>query len=387
MSARSRDPARDIAFMRSAIALARRGLGSTAPNPSVAALVVDERGAVPLMLGRGRTAKGGRPHAEALAIMSAGEAARGATMYVVLEPCAQRSQRVFGPSCTEMILEAGIARVVIGAPDPSPFAGGEGARRLREAGVEVVTGVCEAEARAINAGHCLRVSANRPFVTLKLAQTADGFAATTDRRALAITGEETRAFVHATRARHDAILTGISTVLADDPRLDVRLPGMSGLSPLRVVLDTQGRMPASARMLALAHGQTLVLSAKPLILAVNAQNQSVNERNHNRINAAQDVEITAVPQGEDGHLDLQAALGALAARGITRLMVEAGPTLADAFARAGLIDEAMLFTGPERVGEGLPAIRSGLAQWLALAERRETRMIGRDRCEIFGRMR
>lgn len=359
----------DKALMHAAIALARRGLGRTWPNPSVAALVVDDRAGPPIMLGRGLTSPGGRPHAEANALIEAGAAARGATMIVTLEPCARRSQRVFGPSCTEMILESGIRRVVIGASDPSPFASGEGAARLREAGIEVVTGVLEAEARAITRGHCLRVSENRPFVTLKLAQSADGFAGTVEGKPLAITGEETRAFVHGMRARHDAILTGIGTVLADDPRLDVRLPGMEAMSPMRVVLDSQGRMPSAARMLMNPFGKTLILCAKP--------------PKHDLVLQSEQIEITAVPLGDEGHLDLRAALGALAARGITRVMVEAGPTLAEAFAKAGMIDECVLLTGAEKAGGGLAAIPPALADWRSKAQLVETRRIGPDLAQVY----
>lgn len=359
----------DESLMRAAIALARRGLGRTWPNPAVAALVVDDTVDPPIMLGRGRTSRGGRPHAEANAVAAAGASARGATMIVTLEPCARRSQRVFGPSCTEIILESGIKRVVIGAADPSPFASGEGAQRLREAGIEVVTGVLEAEARAVTRGHCLRVSENRPFVTLKLAQSADGFAGSADRKPLAITGEETRAFVHGMRARHDAVITGIGTVLADDPRLDVRLPGMADMSPLRVVLDTKGRMPASARMLMNPDGKTLILCAKP--------------QNLDGIRRPDHVEITAIPQGEADHLDLRAALGALAAMGITRVMVEAGPTLAEAFARAGMIDTFVLLTGPERAGNGFAAISPALADWRSRSHLVERRGIGHDLSETY----
>jgi diaminohydroxyphosphoribosylaminopyrimidine deaminase/5-amino-6-(5-phosphoribosylamino)uracil reductase len=369
MSFRRSDPGRDEAFMRAAIALARRGLGRTWPNPSVAALVVDETAATPRVLGRGRTAPGGRPHAEALAIAAAGVAARGATMYVTLEPCAQRSQRVFGPSCTEIILESGIARVVIGAPDPSPFAGGEGAQRLRDAGVEVVTGVLESEAREITSGHCLRVSAHRPHVRVKLAETADGFAGTLAGGPLAITGEEARAAVHRMRASVDCLITGIGTVLADDPRLDVRLPGMEAMSPLRVVLDTDGRMPETARMLLNPHASTLIRTAK--------------DRSQDLTTPSQSVEFTYIPPGEGHHIDLKTALAALAARGMTRAMVEAGPTLAAAFAAAGLVDELALFTSPSAVGEGLPALLPPLAGWRDKAQLVEERMIGADHFRLY----
>ncbi|MCU0818649.1 MAG: bifunctional diaminohydroxyphosphoribosylaminopyrimidine deaminase/5-amino-6-(5-phosphoribosylamino)uracil reductase RibD [Beijerinckiaceae bacterium] len=375
---------RDEAFMRAAIALARRGVGRTWPNPSVAALVVDESVEPPVLRGRGRTAHGGRPHAEANAVAEAGEGARGATMYVTLEPCARRSQRVFGPSCTEIILASGIRRVVIGASDPSPFASGEGTAALRAAGLEVVTGICEAEAREVTRGHCLRVSSHRPFVTLKLAQTQDGFAGTADRRPLAITGVEAQAHVHRLRSIHDALITGIGTVLADDPRLDVRLPGMAGMSPMRVVLDTEGRIPARARILSEAPtAPVMILSAKERTHFQSHLNQSVSGANPSANDGTQPVEILGIPKGEDGHLDLAAALGALAARGLTRVMVEAGPTLANAFAKSGFIDRLELLTGANAIGNGFPAIGPDLAGWIAKAHLGSERKLGPDRLQIF----
>ncbi|TPW00923.1 MAG: diaminohydroxyphosphoribosylaminopyrimidine deaminase / 5-amino-6-(5-phosphoribosylamino)uracil reductase, partial [Alphaproteobacteria bacterium] len=278
---------RDQAFMRAALALARRGLGRTAPMPSVAALVVDESRDPPVVLGRGLTAPGGRPHAEANALIQAGAAARGATMYVTLEPCARRSERVYGPSCTERILEAGIARVVIGAADPSPFAAGEGSARLRAAGIPVEDGVLGMEAAELNRGHCQRVRLNRPFTRVKLAQTADGFAATPDRRPIAITGEEARTYVHRLRADADALVTGIGTVLADDPLLDVRLPGMADWSPLRVVLDTAGRIDPAARLVRDAgRVPVVIMTAEPV--AVQA-----------RLAGLPDVEVLAIPRAGD----------------------------------------------------------------------------------------
>jgi diaminohydroxyphosphoribosylaminopyrimidine deaminase/5-amino-6-(5-phosphoribosylamino)uracil reductase len=361
---------RDIAFMRAALALARRGLGRTAPMPSVAALVVDESRDPPVVLGRGLTAPGGRPHAEANALDQAGAAARGATIYVTLEPCARRSERVYGPSCTERILEAGIARVVIGAADPSPFAAGEGSARLRAAGITVVDGVLGAEAGELNRGHCQRVRLNRPFTRLKLAQTADGFAASANRQPLAITGEEARAHVHRMRAGVDALITGIDTILADDPLLDVRLPGMADWSPLRVILDTNGRIARDARILADA-ARVPVLIATALPEAVLA-----------RIGDIAGVEVIAIPKA-GAHLDLAAVMGALAARGITRVLIEAGPMLADAFAAAGLADEVVLLTGPQSAGQGLPAVRPALAQWIQAAHLAETRQLGADIMYVY----
>lgn len=362
----------DVVFMRAALALARRGLGRTAPNPSVAALVVDERCSPPVMLGRGVTAPKGRPHAEAIAIAQAGDAARGATLYVTLEPCARRSERHFGPSCTEIILTSGISRVVIGASDPSPFAAGEGATRLRAAGIAVEEGVLGHEAAALNRGHCQRVRLNRPFVRVKLAQTADGFAAAADRKPLAITGEETRAYVHRLRADADALITGIGTVLADDPLLDVRLPGMADWSPLRVVVDTHGRIAPDARLVADA--------ARVPVLIATAAPETVRAK----LGDGPGIEVIAIPKTVE-QLDLTALLGALAARGITRVLVEAGPTLANAFASAGLCDELILLTGPAKAGTGLPAIGAALAEWRAHADMLETRQIGADMLTLFGK--
>jgi diaminohydroxyphosphoribosylaminopyrimidine deaminase / 5-amino-6-(5-phosphoribosylamino)uracil reductase len=368
--------ARDEVFMRAALALARRGLGRTAPNPSVAALIVDESRDPPVMLARGLTAPRGRPHAEALAIRKAGAAARGATLYVTLEPCARRSVRNDGPSCTEQILESGIARVVIGAADPSPFAAGEGAMRLRAAGVEVVEGVLAEEAGRLNQGHCQRVRLGRPFVRVKLAQTADGFAGTTDRKPLVITGEAARARVHRLRSDVEALITGIGTVLADDPLLDVRLPGMAEFSPLRVILDTEGRIRPDLRIIADA--------ARIPVLIATAAPEAVRARLGER--AA--VEVMAVPRGNSG-LDLAAMFGALGARGITRVMVEAGPTLANAVAKAGFCDELVLLDGPEKSGDGLPAIGPDLAEWIAKADlRTEERLAspsGSDRLRLYTR--
>lgn len=359
----------DEAFMRAALALARRGLGRTAPNPSVAALVVDATRDPPVVLGRGLTAPHGRPHAEAIALAAAGDKARGATVYVTLEPCARRSVHYDGPSCTEQLLNARVARVVIAAADPSPFASGEGAARLRAAGIDVMEGVLAAEAAELNRGHCQRVRLNRPFVRVKLARTEDGVAGTVDRRPLAITGEMARARVHRMRSDVEAIVTGIGTALADDPMLDVRLPGMESFSPLRVVLDTEGRVTPDLRLIRDA-------ARVPVVIAT-AEPEKVRER----LAGMRGVEVLGIPRGEGG-LDLPALFGALAARGITRVMVEAGPTLANAVAKDGFCDELALFTGGKPVGAGLPAIGSDLAGWLARSRLVSESIIGADRLAI-----
>jgi diaminohydroxyphosphoribosylaminopyrimidine deaminase / 5-amino-6-(5-phosphoribosylamino)uracil reductase len=341
----------DKRFMRMAIDYSRRGLGVSAPNPSVGVVIVKNG----VVVGRGVTAAGGRPHAERIALNQAGDLAKGATLYVTLEPCAKRSQ-IGAVACTDAVIEAGIARVVIGASDPSPLAAGQGAARLLVHGIEVVSGVEEAAARHVNLGHILRVSQNRPMVTLKLAQTADGFAGGLNNTPLAITGEETRSYVHMMRAQSDAIAVGISTVLADDPMLDVRLAGLEHRSPVRVVFDTHLRLPL---------GSKLVKTARdiPVWVIAGLDAPAYNERE--LVQAGVEV-MRVAPHDLHTSLDLHAALGLVATRGITRLMLEGGPTLAEAFAAQclingqGFVDEIALFTAPWSARCGVKAIGASL---------------------------
>ena len=220
----------DTHHMRHALTLAERALGRTAPNPAVGCVIVSRDGHV---VGRGRTQDGGRPHAEAVALTQAGDAATGATAYVTLEPCAHHGQT---PPCAEALANAGIARVVASVEDPDPRVKGKGFAMLRAAGVEVVTGLLEKETTELNAGFFLRITENRPLVTLKIAQSEDGKTARAGDDKW-ITGEEARRFSHLLRAKHDAILIGVGTALADDPELTCRLPGLEKYSPLRVVLE------------------------------------------------------------------------------------------------------------------------------------------------------
>jgi diaminohydroxyphosphoribosylaminopyrimidine deaminase/5-amino-6-(5-phosphoribosylamino)uracil reductase len=342
----------DERFMAEAIMLSRAGLGLAAPNPSVGALVV-QRGAV---VGRGVTAAGGRPHGERLALDQAGERARGATLYVTLEPCARRSQRADATACTDLIIAAGIARVVIGADDPSPHAAQEGPKRLASAGVSVTRGVLAPAARRVNLGHVLRMTDDRPLVLLKLARTADGFVAEAGGAPLAITGKQAFAITHRLRAESDAILVGIGTVLADDPALTCRLPGLEDRSPIRVVLDSGLRLPSASRLATTA-------AAVPtwVIAAVDAPLEA--ERHLRRLG----VEVMRVDRAPGGGLALQQALRLLAARGITRLMVEGGPRVAEALAAADLIDDLVLFTSPRALGHpGKPMAGRALAGWLGV---------------------
>ena len=335
-------PTDDARFMALALALGARGLGRTWPNPAVGAVVVRNDGAGPVIVGRGWTQPGGRPHAETEALRRAGEAARGATMYVTLEPCSHHGKT---PPCVDAIVAAGIARVVSAMVDPNPEVAGAGHWRMAEAGVVVEVGVGAEEAARAHAGHIRRLRDGRPHVLLKLAVSADAKAGLIGPQPVAITGEAARARVHALRAMSDAVLTGIGTVLADDPYLTCRLPGMAERSPVRVVLDSALRLPLDGHLAATAREVPL------WIVAEEAAPTS-------RANALQRLgaEVLRVPS-VDRHLDLPTVLRRLAERGITRLMVEAGPTLGAAFLDADLVDEAVLLRAPASIGpQGLDAL-------------------------------
>jgi diaminohydroxyphosphoribosylaminopyrimidine deaminase / 5-amino-6-(5-phosphoribosylamino)uracil reductase len=346
----------DHRFMCLALVLGRRGLGNTWPNPAVGAVVV-RFGDDPVIVGRGWTQPGGRPHAETEALRRAGEAARGATLYVTLEPCSHYGRT---PPCAEAVIAAGIARVVTAIEDPNAVAAG-GHAMLRAHGVAVDVGVGADAALRDLAGHLRRVRDHRPHVFLKLAVSADGKAGLKGRRPAAITGEAARTRVHLMRAMNDAILTGIGTVLADDPLLTCRLPGMAGRSPVRVVLDTHLRLPTTS---------ALVRSARETPLWVIARADAPPEAEASLAAHGAEVlrvplETAGVPPGESvgrtpavrGMLDLRAVLHLLAGRGITRLMVEAGPIVAAAFLAADLADEAALVRGPAAIGpDGIDAL-------------------------------
>lgn len=347
--------ATDRRLMGLALALGRRNLGRTWPNPSVGAVVVDPAGGRSRIVAQAVTAPGGRPHAEPFALAAAGDAARGATLYVSLEPCSHHGRT---PPCADAILAAGIARVVSALEDPNALVAGRGHARLREGGVSVVTGIGAHEAARDHRGHVTRVREGRPALTLKLARTADGFAAAADGSRLMISGEAAGARVHMLRARADAIVVGVATLAADDPGLDVRLPGLAERSPGRVVIDSRLRTPLTSRLVATAR------SRATWIVCTHAASAEPESRL-----AATGCEILRAPADEAGRVDLRAALRALAARGLTRLFCEGGPTLADALAAADLVDELVLVTGRDALGRpglpGLPAVGDRLAAGLA----------------------
>jgi diaminohydroxyphosphoribosylaminopyrimidine deaminase / 5-amino-6-(5-phosphoribosylamino)uracil reductase len=324
----------DRRFMQLALDLGRRGLGRTWPNPAVGAVVVKDG----VIVGRGWTQVGGRPHAEPEALRRAGVAARGATLYVTLEPCSHVGR---SPPCADAVIAAGIARVVTAIEDPNPLVAGQGHARLRAAGITVDVGLCATEAAHDHAGHFRRVRDRRPHVILKLAVSADDKIAGAGRRPVAISGEAARTRVHLLRAQCDAILVGIGTVLADDPLLTCRLPGMEKRSPVRVVLDTQLRISGSSRLVHSARTTPLWIMASETAEAATAA----------RLGAA-GAQVVRLPPCHRPGLDLAAVLHALSERNITRLMVEGGSRVASAFIAADLADEIWLFRGPNSIGEG-----------------------------------
>lgn len=353
--------------MRAALALARRGLGNAWPNPAVGCIIVKDG----VVVGRGWTQPGGRPHAEAEALARAGAAARGATAYVTLEPCAHHGRST---PCASALVDAGIARVVVAMIDPDPRTDGRGIERLRAAGIEVDVGCGVAEAAYAHAGFTKRVVEQRPLVALKIAQSLDGRIATAAGQSKWITNEEARAVGHWLRATHDAILIGSGTVLADDPKLTCRLPGLAHRSPVRIVLDRRLRLPPSGKLGSSA-------KALPLwILTEAPMEPTAAERLRDR-----GVELIDLDKGAG----LRGCLAALAARGITRLLVEGGPTAATALLRAELIDRLHLFQAPVLLGsDGLPAlgelglaIPSAAGRWRHVEERR----LGQDRLSTMVR--
>lgn len=316
--------------MRAALGLARRGLGNVWPNPAVGCILMrDGR-----VAGRGWTQPGGRPHAEAEALGRAGQSARGATAYITLEPCSHQGQTA---PCVEALLEAGIARAVIACQDPDPRVSGRGITRLGDGGVEVTTGPCAAEAEEINAGFSLRVRAGRPLVTLKVATSLDGRIAIHDGESKWITGETARAWAHRLRACHDAVMVGIGTALADDPKLTCRLPGLAHRSPVRVVVDSRLRLPLSSQVVAGARETPTWLITR-----------SDGDERRRRAYAKRGVEVITIDA--DDHLPMLQVVQELGRRGVTRLLVEGGSHIAAALLRQGLVDRLAWFRAPRLIG-------------------------------------
>ncbi len=359
----------DVRWMRTALALARRGLGAVWPNPAVGCVIVNEGRAV----GRGWTQPGGRPHAETEALRRAGQAAHGATAYVSLEPCCHWGRT---PPCAEALIDAGVRRVVVAVEDPDPRVAGNGIARLRAAGLAVDTGIGAEEATEINAGFLTRLALGRPLVTLKLATSLDGRIATGSGESQWITGPPARERGHALRAAHYAIMVGTATVFADDPQLTCRLPGLGQCSPVRVVLDRQLRIPRSAAVIADARETpTWILTLRSADAARRAALLAAG------------VTLIDVDPDAKGRTDLVAALAALGERGVTRLLIEGGARLAAALLRARLVDRLAWFHAPLLIGgDGTPAVAALGLDRLADApgfERLSVARVGDDILTMF----
>jgi diaminohydroxyphosphoribosylaminopyrimidine deaminase/5-amino-6-(5-phosphoribosylamino)uracil reductase len=360
MTQRVDDRARDAAFMHRAIELGRRGLGRTSPNPPVGALVV--RGNQ--VIGSGWHHRAGLRHAEVIALDRAGEAARGATLYLTLEPCSHQGRT---PPCAPRVVAAGIERVVVGAVDPNPRVRGRGLRLLAKAGVKVEIGVEAEAARELIRCFAHFIRTGLPFVRLKLAASADGRIATGGGESRWITGPLARRLVHRWRNEHDAVMVGVTTVLVDDPRLTCRIAG--GRDPLRVVVDSRLRTPAEAALLA---------TGKSRVLIATTRRHDVRRA---RELTARGVEILVLPSA-GGRVSLGALFRALGKRGIVSVMVEGGARLAASLVVGGHVDELAWFTAPLLIGgDGSPMIGPLGVRWMARAVRLRgysTRRVGRD---------
>jgi len=320
----------DIGHMRHALRLAARALGQAAPNPAVGCVIVSREGHV---VGRGWTQPGGRPHAEAEALAQAGHLAQGGTAYVTLEPCAHHAQT---PPCADALIAAGLARVVGATEDPDIRVNGQGFGRLEAAGVPVTRGPCEADARTVNAGFFNARLRKRPLVALKIAESADGFVADANGNSRWITSDIARQHGHLLRARHEAILTGIGTVLADDPLLTCRLAGLEHRSPVRAVVDTRLRLPASSQLARTARSRRVIVFTA--------------EKTGGEDLAALGVEIMRVEKDAAGRVDLTAVLAHMAV--LTRVLVEGGPALNASLLNLGAADIVHLYRAPIVLGAG-----------------------------------
>lgn len=328
----------DRRHMAAALNLARRGLGNVAPNPAVGCVLVKDG----VVVGRGWTQPGGRPHAETEALARAGAKARGATAYVTLEPCSHHGKT--GP-CAEALVAAGVARVVVATIDPDPRVAGRGIAMLKAAGIAVATGCMECEAQVLNAGFFCKLD-GRPMLTLKLATSLDGCIATRTGDSQWITGERARARAHLLRAEHDAVMVGVGTAIADNPQLTCRLPGLSHRSPTRVVADGRLRLP-------LTHFLVRTACEVPTILFTNTGNPAERRGAYTKAG----VEVIEVPSGPGGHPDPVLAMKRLADKGITRVLVEGGGQIAASILHARLVDRLYWFRGPCVIGdEGRSAV-------------------------------
>lgn len=363
--------AEDERFMAAAIRLSLRNLGRTGTNPSVGCILVKD-GAV---LATGVTDLGGRPHAERVALAGAGEAARGATAYVSLEPCSHHGKT---PPCAEGLIEAGVARVVVSVVDPDERVSGRGVAMLAAAGIEVETGVLEGEGRRALAAYLMQKINKRPYVTLKLAVSSDGMLGRLGAGQVAITGPVARGQVQFLRAESDAILVGIGTALADDPELTCRLPGLQDRSPIRIVLDQDLRLPLYSKLALTAREVPVIDVAGEPPRFDDAADRSFLARREALDEAGVEV-LQCDPR------NVAALLAALASRGISSLLVEGGATVARSFLDAGFVDRIHLYSGAGPIGENgiaSPLVPGAVPPGFAL---RRTMRLGNDLLEEYER--
>ncbi|MDD4239167.1 MAG: bifunctional diaminohydroxyphosphoribosylaminopyrimidine deaminase/5-amino-6-(5-phosphoribosylamino)uracil reductase RibD [Desulfotomaculaceae bacterium] len=355
----------DKSNMKLALKLAARARGRTSPNPMVGAVVVKDGNIV----GRGFHQKAGTPHAEIHALKEAGPKAKGATLYVTLEPCCHHGRT--GP-CTEAVIQAGIARAVVAMADPNPLVAGKGLKRLEEAGISVNLGILEEEARQLNEVFLKYIATRLPFVVAKAAVSLDGKIATRSGKSRWITGPEARAYGHRLRDRYDAILVGIGTILADDPALTARLPGQRSRDPVRVVLDSRGRTPPKARVLDQQ-------SEAPTIIAVTSD-APAERLAALRGEGAEVVVVNAGPR-----VDLLELMKLLGAREITSVLIEGGAAVHGSALEAGIVDKAAWFIAPKIIGGSeAPGPVGGFGvddpAEAAELERLKVRRLGKDFC-------
>lgn len=331
----------DSHFMRHAIAIANMAIGTTAPNPTVGCVIVKDN----KIIASAHTARNGRPHAETLALLDAGDAAKGATAYVTLEPCSHYGQTA---PCATSLIKAGIKRVVIATTDPFPEVNGNGIRMLQDARIEVVTSICENEAKQQNEGFFSVQQKGRPFITLKTATSLDGKIALQNGTSKWVTGEESRNYVHLMRSKHDAVITGIATIMADNPTLNCRLPGMEDRNPVRVALDTNLSIPIDSQLVQTAKNiPCWIITIKETLAAQPDKLKMLEQAG---------VKIIAVRTAGNGKVCMEDAMVKIAENGINSAMIEAGSAINTAALRFGLIDRIAWFRAPLIIGkEGLPA--------------------------------
>lgn len=322
----------DIRYMKTALLLAKRGVGIVAPNPSVGCVIVKND----QIIASGVTAQGGRPHAETIALAKAD--ARNATLYVTLEPCCHHGKT---PPCVDAIIKSGVCRVVIATTDPHSKVAGGGIKALQNHGIEVIVGVCEEEAQELNAGFFSVQLKGMPYIILKLATSADGKIAEKEGVQTQITGKEAQNYAHYLRAINDAVMVGAQTIAVDDPQLTCRLPGLAKQSPIRIVADSNINISGECNLLKTDSQQY------PVYILTTKNGEKSNAK------------IIKCNAGEDGCVDLKDAMQKLAGLGITRLLVEGGSKLAESFLKENLVDELIWIKSPNKIGEkGIPAIDS-----------------------------